>query len=256
MRINLLFKGLAVLLLLGAFQASVLAAPACKGQSKNDPGCNQEVAAAAAVVDSVTVDWFNQALVVRGSGFTGSTSFLLGSSATPLATANVTDTQLDIPFAQVGGELAAEVTLQGNYNLEVDGSVQLSVYIESQIIDPAATGCPCEAEWMAAPEVMWSTPTPTPSADCYEITGLDPNDVADISGTIHSDYSVNTIYPQYPIGASYYPGDPESAVCMLVQVNDDASVVNLVSHRINEIQQAECAAALAFYVCATLTPLP
>lgn len=256
MKNNLLLKGLSVLLLLGAFQASALAAPACKGPNKNDPGCNQEVAAAPAVVDSVTVDWFNQALVVRGSGFTGSTSFLLGSGVTPLATANVTDTQLDIPFAQVGGELAAEVTLQGNYKLEVDGSVQLSVYIESQIIDPANTGCPCEAEWMAAPEVMWSTPTPTPSADCYEITGSDPNDVADISGTIHSDYPVNAIYPQYPIGASFYPGDPDSSVCMLVQVNDDTSVVDLVSHRINEIQQAECAAALAFYVCATVTPLP
>jgi len=257
MKNNLIFKGLCVLLLMFAFQASVLAAPACKGPNKNDPGCEEEAAAAAAaVVDSVTVDWFNQVLVVRGSGFTGSTSFLLGSSVTPLAIANVTDTQLDIPFAQLGGELAAEVTLQGNYNLEVDGSVQLSVYIESQIIDPAATGCPCEAEWMAAPEVMWSTPTPTPSADCYEITGPDPNDVADISGTIHSDYPDNIDYPQHPIGASYYPGDPESSVCMLVQVNDDASVVDLVKHRINETQQAECAAALAFYVCAEVTSLP
>jgi len=258
MKNNLIFKGLCALLLMFAFQASIEAAPDCKGQKKNDPGCNDPVAPAAvpAAVDSVTVDWLNQVLVVRGSGFTGSTSFLLGSSVTPLATANVTDAQLDIPFAQIGGELAVEVTSQGNYNLEVDGSVQLSVYIESQIIDPAATGCPCEAEWMAAPEVMWSTPTPTPSADCYEITGPGSNDVADISGTIHSDYPANIVYPQHPIGASYYPGDPESSVCMLVQVNDDASVDTLVSHRINEIQQAECAAALAFYVCAEVTSLP
>ena len=84
MKKNLILTELGVFLFLFAYQASVQAAPACKGPNKNDPGCAQEAAAAAAVVDSVTVDWFNQALVVRGSGFTGSTNFLLGSSVIPL----------------------------------------------------------------------------------------------------------------------------------------------------------------------------
>jgi hypothetical protein len=102
MKNNLIFKGLAVLLLLGAFQASVLAAPACKGQSKNDPGCNQEVAAAAVVVDSVTVDWLNEKLVVRGSGLAGATTFVLGNSVS-LAVPIMTDTELDnAPVKQTG----------------------------------------------------------------------------------------------------------------------------------------------------------
>ncbi len=135
-----MFNGAVAFLLMFAFQASLLAAPACKGQNKNDPGC--EPAVATAVVDSVTVDWLNQKLVVRGSGFTGSTSFLLGSSTAPLVTTNVTNSQLDIPFAQPGEEIAAEVTLQGNYNLEVDGAVQLSLYIESQVRDLAIIKVP------------------------------------------------------------------------------------------------------------------
>ena len=144
MKYNLIFKGFGVLFLIFSFQASVQAAPPCKGPNKNDPGCNPAPAAASAVVESVTVDWLNEKMVVRGSGFTGSTSFLLGSSASPLGTANVTDAQLDLPF---NSDMAAEVTSQGNYNLQVDGSVQLSVFVESQVIDPAATGCPCETNW-------------------------------------------------------------------------------------------------------------
>ena len=255
MKNNLILKGLCVFLFLFAYQTSVQAAPAaCKGPNKNDPGCGEETApvVAAAVVDSVTVDWFNQALVVRGSGFTGSTDFLLGSSVIPLVKGIVTDTELDIPFAQPLEEIANEVTSQGNYNLEVDGAVQLSVYIESQIIDPAATGCPCEAEWISTSAFTWASA----EADCYEITGTDPNDTSDISGTIHTDYPANSVHPQYPVGASFYPGDPDSSVCRLVEVNSDATFVDLVNHRINEIQQVECAEVLKLSVCTTLTTIP
>ena len=247
MKYNLIFKGFGVLFLIIAFQALVQAqAPPCKGQNKNDPGCEEEAAAApAAVVDSVTVDWLNENLVVRGSGFTGSTSFVLGSSASPLGTVNVTDAELvDLPFSS---DMAAEVTSQGNYNLEVDGSVQLSVFIESQVIDPAATGCPCEMGWIdwLDPLSLWG-PLNT---DCLEIDGPASNDIADIAGTVLSDPSDDTTFPHYPIGASFYPGDPDSSVCRLVQVNADASTVDLVNLRINENQQAACAAALNANIC-------
>ncbi len=246
MKKKLIFKGLCVLLIMFAFQASAQAPP-CKGQNKNDPGCDQEVAAAAAVVDSVTVDWLNEALIVRGSGFTGSTSFLLGSSVTPLGTAdvNVTGTELNIPFS---ADVAAEVMSQGNYNLLVDGSVQLSVFIESQVIDPAATGCPCEElepDWVSELGGLWG-PLNT---ECLEIEGPLTNDIADIAGTVLTDFADSSVFPHYPIGASFYPGDPDSSVCRLVQLNGDASVDELVNRRINENQQEDCALLLKTNIC-------
>jgi hypothetical protein len=251
MKKDLIFKGLSVFLFTVAVQTVVeAAAPACKGPNKNDPGC-EEAAVVPVVVDSVTVDWVNEKLIVRGSGFVVSTSFLLGSSAIPLVTTNVTDTQLDIPF---NADLAAEVQSQGNYNLVVDGAVQLSVFIESQIIDPAATGCPCESDWASELGVYWGSPAD--SAACLEILGPSTNDIADISGTILSVPGDSTAYPQYPIGASYYPGKPDDSVCRLVQVNADASPVDLVNQRINETQQTACAAALKDNVCASVTTLP
>jgi hypothetical protein len=250
MRKNLIFKGLLVILFMFAFQASVQAAPPCKGPNKNDPGCDEEAAAAAAAeVDSVTVDWLNEKLVIRGSGFTGSTSFLLGSSVTPLLTAVVTDPQLEIPFSAV---MAAEVMSQGNYNLVVDGSVQLSVFIESQVIDPAATVCPCVPDWASELGVLWTDKT----SDCLEIEGPSINDIADISGTILSNPLDSTVYPQYPIGASFYPGDPDSSVCRLVEVSASATAVDLVNQRINENQQEDCTVELKTNVCATVTSFP
>jgi hypothetical protein len=252
---DLIFKGFTVFLFLVAFQAAAIAAPPCKGPNKNDPGCpgadpppeesEPEPAPGPVVVDSVTVDWLNEKLVVRGSGLTGAGTFLLGSGVTPLVTANLTDAELDIPFS---GDIATEVLSQGNYKLDVDGTIQLSIYIESQIVDPGAGGCPCLTEWTLAPETDWGSP----SADCLEISGPGSNDAADISGTIGE----SGVYPQYPIGASFYPGDPDSSVCRLVSVNADASVTELVNYRINETQQAVCAGELATYVCATVTPVP
>jgi hypothetical protein len=241
MKNNLVVKGLAVLLLMGAFQPSGFAAPACKGQSKNDPGCNQEVAAAAVVVDSVTVDWLNEKLVVRGSGLGGATSFVLGNSVS-LGVAIGTDTELDIPFSL---DMADEVQSQGNYNLLVDGVVQLSVFIESQIIDPLDVGCPCVSSWETELGVgnLWNPPVKT--TECIEIEGPATNDIADIAGTIVSGPSD----PQYPIGASFYPGIPDDSVCRLVQINPDASQIELVNQRINEVQQAACATALNNNVC-------
>lgn len=236
-----------VLLLCGFYDLPVMAAPACKGPNKNDPGCNQP-AAPAGTVDSVTVDWFDQKLVVRGSGLTGFTSFGLGAFPGPLATANVTDTQLDIPF---NADLAGEVQGQGSYLLTGDGTAQLTVFIDSQIVDPAATGCPCEAEWAAA-LASWGTP----GTDCVETAGPGVNDPADITGTILSNPADSTQYPQYPISASFYPGLPEDSVCRLVELDGSVSPTELVNHRINENQQADCRNVLALNVCSTISQLP
>ena len=241
----------AVLFLLAIHLPMAMAAPPCKGPNKNDPGCGEEAPAVdPVVVDSVTVDWLNEELTVRGSGFTGATSFTLGTSAVPLPTTDVTATLLNIPF---NTDIAAEVITQGNYKLEADGTEQLSVFIESQIIDPAATGCTCELDWASELGLLWTDP---PQADCLEIEGPGANDIADISGTVLTDPADAAVYPHYPIGASFYPGDPDSSVCRLVQVNADATAVDLVNLRINENQQADCAAALIANVCATVTPLP
>ena len=242
-RNNVVVKGLSVLLFMFALPSAVLAAPPgpCEGPNKNDPGCPGTEVLAVPVVDSVTVDWFNEKFVVRGNGLTA-VSFLLGSNATPLGTANVTDTELDIPF---NSDIADEVLTEGNYGLAVDGTVQLSVYIESQVVDPGASVCPCTSDWADELAGLWG-PNNT---DCLEVTGTGDNDIADISGTILSNSPDPTVYPYFPIGASFYPGDPDSSVCRLVQVNADASTVELVNMRINENQQEDCAAQLTLNVC-------
>lgn len=238
MRINLTFNKLAVVFLLLAIYGLAQAA-------KPPPKPPKPPRTAPVVVDSVTVDWANERLIVRGSGFVDSTSFLLGGSGTLLGTENVSDARLEIPF---GSAMEAEVTAAGNYNLEVNGSVQLSVYIESQIIDPGAAGCPCATgtppTWNTVLDLSSLTKT-----DCIEIVGSDPNDIADISGIVLSGTS------QYPISASFYPGEPDDSVCRLVEVSEDATVVDLVDKRINEQQQSICATVLRDNVCATVNGL-
>jgi hypothetical protein len=130
--------------------------------------------------------------------------------------------------------------------------MQLTVFIGFQVVDPAATGCPCEVDWIAELGTLYTDKV----TECLEIPGPGVNDIADISGTILSNAADPAAYPQFPIGASFYPGDPASSVCRLVQVNADASVVDLVNQGINENQQADCAAALKTNVCATVTTLP
>ncbi len=241
--------GLFLCLLSGA----ALAAPPCKGPNKNDPGCVTEeppvAAAGTVVVDSVSVDWLAQALVVRGADLDTVTAFGLGGSATPLPTQNVTPTQLEIPF---GADLAGEVLGPGSYALTADGTGVLTVFVEAQIVDPTATGCPCEADWASALGGLWGTP----ESDCLEVEGPGANDPADISGTVQTDPTDPTVYPLYPIGASFYPGEPLDSVCRLVQVNADATQADLVNVQINELQQADCRTALAANVCATITPIP
>ncbi|MDX1460602.1 MAG: hypothetical protein R3348_06045 [Xanthomonadales bacterium] len=233
-----------------ALQPAILyAAPPCKGPNKNDPGCGaEEPAPPPVVVDSVEVDWFNQSLVVRGSGLSGVTSFGLGGFAGPLATANVTDIELDLVF---NADMAGEVLQAGSYALTADGTQQLTVFIDSQIVDPAAAGCPCDTDWQAT-LASWGTP----ETECLEIEGPGSNDPADISGTVLTDPVDPAVYPHFPVGASFYPGLPNDSVCRLVQVNADASLNEIVNLRINETQQADCRALLATNVCSVITPLP
>ena len=242
---------IAAALLLAFVSLNVSAQPACKGPNKNDPGCGAEVVVAPAVVESVTVDWAGEKLVVRGSDLTNSTQVLIGGNPTPLPVANVdvSGVQLDVPF---NADMAAEVSAAGSYNLTVDGTVQLSVYIESEVIDPLATGCPCAADWGAALGSLYTDKV----TECIEIEGPLANDAADISGTILTDASDSAVYPHYPIGASFYPGEPDSSFCRLAQVNGDATVSDLVNLRINETQQQDCAAELALQVCSSIITLP
>ena len=148
-------------------------------------------------------------------------------------------------------QLAGEVLGQGSYVLTADGTPQLTVFIESQIVDPAAVGCPCEVPWQND-LASWGAP----ATDCLEIEGPASNDPADISGTVLSNPGDPTVYPHFPIGASFYPGLPNDSVCRLVQVEADATALDLVNLRINETQQVDCRSLLDTNVCATITPVP
>lgn len=240
-------------LLLTLVHVGATAAPSCKGPNKNDPECvtAEEPAAPAAApgtVDSATVDWFNQKLVLRGTGLDTVAAFTLGGSVA-LTTDNVTPSSLEIPF---DADVAGEVTDSGNYALIADGAVALSLYFKSQVIDPGADpNCPCELAWSGAVP-GWSVP----ETECLEVVGGGDNDAADIAGTVLTDPNDPSVYPHFPIGAAFLPGDPVSSVCRLVQVNVDATTSDLVNLRINENQQADCAESLKLNVCATTVSAP
>jgi len=238
-------------------------AAACKGPNKNDPGCPgaQEEAAptptptptpapavAPVVIENASIDWFNQKITLRGTGLTGATDFVLGGSA-PLTPSSATDTLVEIDF---GADIAGEVDRPGNYLFKVDGVNALSLFFKSQVIDPAATGCICDVPWANSLAGKWGSL----ETQCLEVPGPATNDVADIAGTVLSDPNDPSVYPQYPVGAAFIPGDPVSSVCRLVQVNGDASVDEIVNVRINENQQAACAVSLKANICASTAPSP
>jgi hypothetical protein len=86
--------------------------------------------------------------------------------------------------------------------------------------------------------------------------GLETNDIADISGTVLPDPLVPETYPHYPIGASFYPGEPAESYCALVAVDNDLSITELVNLPINELQQANCANLIRDNVCDSVTEIP
>jgi hypothetical protein len=207
--------------------------------------------ASSAIIESVTVDWFNLVLITRGSGFTDLTEFSLGGNPALLdpVPGSFTDTYAELPFNDA---IASEVLTRGTYNLVVDGAVALSIYIEHPIIDPADTGCPCEIPWVDNLGELWG-PLDT---ECAEVPGTATNDIADISGTVLSNPDVFETYPHYPIGASFYPGEPAESYCALVAVDDDLSITELVNLPVNELQQAECATLIRDHICGDVTIIP
>ena len=111
--------------------------------------------ASGAEVDSVHVDRVEEKILVRGSGFVPGTSFNLGGVSVP--TANVTDSELDIPF---GIEIYTAVQWEASYSLIVDDAARLSIYIAAPITEPlppppppppsGGPDCPCIGDWSAS----------------------------------------------------------------------------------------------------------
>ena len=243
-----LATGSLFLFLLVVLNDPAYSAAACKGPNKYDAGCPEAGAAAAVpvAVDNATVDWFNQKIILRGSGLSGAAEFKLGGSSA-LAFNTLDDTVVELAFDNT---LAGEVDQQGNYVLKVDGSSVLSLFFVSEIVSPAVTECPCETPWSAELASLWGPK----NTQCLEIPGTGANTYVDIAGTILSDPTDAAVYPQYPIGAAFVPGNPVSSVCRLVKIETNLAETEIVNLRINEGQQATCAAALKSNVCADPPP--
>ena len=234
--------------LLALTHSWALGAPACKGPNKYDEGCPgvEEPAAvvASSVVDSTTVDWANEKIIVRGSDLDTVTAFTLGGSVL-VAIGATSPTEVELLFDNT---MAGEVTGVGSYSLKADGTDAISIHFISSVADPAGIDCPCESDWAVELGALWSAD----ETACYEITS--PG-VADLAGTVLTDPNDPGIYPQYPIGASYYATDPVSSSCRLIQINDaDPFQQEVVNIRINANQQADCAVALQTNICATTEP--
>jgi len=110
----------------------------------------------AQTLHSTSVDRDGERIVVRGAGFDGSTAFTLGGVA--VGTANVTATELDIPFSEA---VAGAVQWRGSYRLQAGGSAWMSVYVDAPIEvpgdpppppppPPGGEDCPCIPGWEAS----------------------------------------------------------------------------------------------------------
>lgn len=247
MNIKSLFRLAGSIIFLSLFSSGSMGAPGqCKGPNKNDPDCNDPPQPIASTVNSATIDWQNQQIVVRGENLDSVTTFTLGGS-TAITPLNVAPSEVNLPFDTA---VADAVVTKGNYQLNTDGADVLSLFVKSQIIATDATGCPCESSWNT---VIGGQQAP----ECLEILGPEELDTADIAGTVYSDPGNDpTVYPQYPFGAAFIPSDPVTSVCRLVQINGDGTSSELANYRINEIQQKECAIILENNYCAIITRIP
>jgi len=245
---KLFFRAIGLALLFTFFNLSAFAAkPLCKPNDPDYPACLNEPPPppppAAIVINSAAVDWPLQQIIIRGEGLDAAVDVSLGGSAPLATTTNLEGTELSIPF---DADVANTVTSKGSYQINIDGTDVLSVFIKSQIIDTDASGCPCQATWSA--ELLGLEPAPV----CLEIVG----DAPDLAGTIYTNIDDQTVYPHYLFGASFRPSDPELSVCRLVQLNGDATQNELVNERINQAQQIECAAILESTYCSSVVPSP
>lgn len=225
----------------------------CSGPHKNDPGCLTSALSPAISVNSATVDWLNEKIIVRGANFSASTTITIAGQPTTID--SWTADQIEIPFdADIAG------IPKGNHNLVVNDAPSastgfMSLFIKAEIIDLALAGCPCEAGWITELGALWAPTTLT--TDCFEITGGAGNP-EDIAGTILADSMDPAIYPHYPVGAAF-TADPNESVCQLTRINstlDPTAVTDLVKTRINRQQQEACRTTLVNNVCGTITALP
>lgn len=250
MNIKSFFSSIGLVIFFTVSTTNSFAAPGpCKGPNKNDPGCNEPPPPPppVMVVNSAAVDWPNQQITVRGDGLDTAVNFSLGGSALNDVDLDIVNAnEVNIPF---NTDVANAITSKGNYQLNIDGTDVLSLFVKSQIISTTAIGCPCETGWAAELNTLRAP-------ECLELPGPDPLDNADIAGTVLSDSSDSSVYPHYPIGASFLPADPNNSVCRLVEVNEDASTNELVNIRINETQQEECATIVKNTYCDATVTLP
>lgn len=248
-----------VILLIGfTFQGKLHAhgnhAVPCSGPHKNDPGCLVPPPSPPISVNSATIDWLNEKIIVGGENFTGSTTITIAGQTAIIS--SQTANQIEIPF---DGDIAG--TLKGNHNLIADdgpssSTSSLSLFVKAEIIDKDTAGCPCEAGWMAelGAGVLWAPITKTTA--CFEIAG-GATDPVDIAGTVLTNSSDPTVYPHYPIGAAF-TAEPNESVCQLTRIDspfDPTAVTDVVKIRINRLQQGACRTALDTNVCDTITPV-
>jgi hypothetical protein len=223
----------------------------CSGPHKNDPGCLVSELSPAISINSATVDWLNEKIIVRGTNFSASTT--ITAAGRPVTIGNQTADQIEIPF----DEAIAGIP-KGNHNLVANdapssSTSSMSLFVKAEIIDQALAGCPCESSWSGELGAFWGQGL----TDCFEMSGGVGNP-EDIAGTILTDPTDSAIYPHYPVGAAF-TDDPDKSVCQLTRVSsalDPTAVTGLVKARINRLQQGACRTTLVDKVCATITPLP
>jgi len=223
----------------------------CSGPHKNDPGCLVSALAAAISVNSATVDWLNEKIIVRGDNFSNSTTVTI--AGIPATIGSQTANQLEIPF-----DAAIAGLPKGNHNLIADdgpssSSSSISLFVKADIIDQALGGCPCESGWSTELGSLWGQKL----TDCFDIAG-GAGSPEDIAGTVLTDSTDPAVYPHYPIGAAF-TAEPDESVCQLTRVStplDPAAVTDLVKTRINRQQQGICRTSLVNNVCNTITTAP
>ena len=241
--------GLALVLINLVFINNAYSA-ACKGPHKNDPGCVSAAAPAPPItVNRIWADWLNEMIFVEGTNFSGSTTVTIAGTPVPINAQ--TPTQLEIAFFTLP---------KGNHNSVLSdapsaSSDSLSFYAKSNLVDPTQSGCPCATDWT---NILTSAGLWAKNVTCYELIPGGPGNPEDISGTVLSNPTDPTVYPQYPIGAAF-TADPNESVCQLTEVNESSGIptaTDLVKIRLNRQQQNDCRTILENNICNTIIQVP
>jgi len=196
--------------------------------------------ALSAEIHSVHVDREGERILIRGSGFDLATSFTLSGLAVP--TANVTPTELDIPF---GTEIYSAVQWEASYRLIMDGTDRVSVYIDAPITapppppppppPPEGPDCPCKTAWSSSgipkDNFTW----------CYY--GQDGNQLWMYG--VRDNWTISTAFD--PGNTFFDPVDPGNSVsyCVLID-NGSYSVAEPV---VNVDQYSDCENWMWINIC-------